>query len=339
MIRISSRPDRDQHCGFFLKEGGFEYRVEHAWAQWPAEVKGSDVLGACCDSSDNLYVTTSHSDYPICIFSPEGKFLRAVGRGLFVRPHSVFITPQNTLLCADSSAVLHAVRELDMDGKLVRTYGNPFQPSDSGYDVDAFMNAKIKGIIPPDTPYSEATEFFLQTDTIVRAAPPFNRPCHMIVAPNGEMYAADGYGNAAIHKFTPDGTLVKSWGGPGKEIGEFRLIHWVWADKYNRIWACDRENSRAYAYNSAGEILCVLDGGFRRLASCWADDENVYFAGLGGDLSILDIDSLEVVAQFGFPNTIILRCHGICGDSRGNLYITSIQGSRPTGNLFRLTRL
>ena len=339
MIRISSRPDRDRHCGFFLKEGDFEYKVEHAWAQWPAEAKGSDVLGVCCDSGDNLYVTTSHSDYPICIFSPEGEFLRTVGQGLFVRPHSVFITPQNTLLCADSSAVLHAVRELDMDGKLMRTYGNPFQPSDSGYDVDAFMNAKIKGIIPPNTPYSEATEFFLQMDTIERAAPPFNRPCHMIVAPNGEMYAADGYGNAAVHKFTPDGTLVKSWGGPGKELGKFRLIHWVWADKYNRIWACDRENSRAYAYNSAGDILCVLEGGFRRLASCWADDKNVYFAGLGGDLSILDIDSLEVVAQFGFPNTIILRCHGIGGDSSGNLYISSIQGSRPTGNLFRLTRL
>ncbi|MDR1732258.1 MAG: hypothetical protein LBR61_09240 [Synergistaceae bacterium] len=338
MLQISARADRDLHCNIFLKDGNFEYKVEHAWAQWPAEVKGSDVPGIACDEEDNLYVTTSHRDYPICIFAPDGKFLRTIGKGLFVRPHSVFVTSRKTLLCADSSAVLHAVRELDMDGNLVRNYGNPFHPSDSGYDVDAFFNAKIKGIIPPDTPYDNMTEFFLQMDTITHIAPPFNRPCHMIIAPNGEMFAADGYGNAAVHKFTPDGTLVKSWGGPGTETGKFRLVHWVWADKYNRIWVCDRENSRAYAYNTAGDIICVLQGGFRRLASCWSDDKNVYFGGLGGDLSIIDIDSLELVGQFGFPGTIILRCHGLCGDSHGNLYISSISGSRPTGNLFKFVR-
>ncbi|GHS99114.1 hypothetical protein AGMMS50276_22150 [Synergistales bacterium] len=296
------------------------------------------MLGASCDPEDNLYLTTSHKDYPICIFSPDGEFLRTIGQGLFVRPHSVFITPRRTLLCADSSAVLHAVRELDMDGKLIRNYGNPFQPSNSGCDVDAFINAKINGKIAPDTPYDGMTEFFLQMDTIECAAPPFNRPCNMIIAPNGEMFAADGYGNAAVHKFMPDGTLVKSWGGPGREIGKFRLPHWIWADKYNRLWVCDRENSRAYAYNTAGDILCVVEGGFRRLASCWTDEKNVYFGGLGGDLSIIDLDSLEVVAQFGFPDTNLLRCHGLCGDSHSNLYVTSIQGSRSTGNLFRLTR-
>ncbi len=310
MITISSRKDREKNCGFYLKDGDFEYKVEHAWVQWPAQAKGSDVPGVGCDSEDHLYVTTSHEDYPICVFAPDGSFLRTIGKGIFVRPHSVFVTKRNTLLCADSSAILHAVREIDMDGKLIRNYGNPFHPSDSGYDVDAFMNAKINGTIAPDTPYDVMTEFFLQLDTIQRVAPPFNRPCNMVVAPNGEMYAADGYGNAAVHKFTADGTLVKSWGGSGIEIGQFRLIHWVWADKYNRIWACDRENSRAYAFNTAGEIICVLQGGFRRIASCWSDDKNVYFAGLGGDLSIIDIESLEIVAQFGFPGTNTLRCHG-----------------------------
>ena len=31
--------------------------------------------------------------------------------------------------------------------------------------------------------------------------------------------ATDGYGNAAVHHFTPDGKLIKTWGGPGGTPG------------------------------------------------------------------------------------------------------------------------
>ena len=339
MLHIKSRPDRNKDCGVYLKDGDFEYKAHHSWAKWPAEVKGKDVLGVGFDTEDNMYAATSHLDYPICIFTPDGKFVRAIGQGLFDRPHSVFITPSKTILVADSGALLHAVREIDMDGKLVRNFGNPYQPSDSGFDVDAFMNAKIRGEIPPSAQYSIGYEFVLQSKTIKRAAPPFNRPCNMVIAPNGEMYAADGYGNAAVHKFSPDGTLVKTWGGPGTEVGQFALSHYVWADKYNRIWACDRENSRAFAYDTAGNIIALLEGGFRRIATCWSDDKNLYFAGLGGDLSILDIDSLEIVAQFGFDDLNLLRSHGLGGDSKGNLYLSSIAGLRPIGNLIKFERI
>ena len=339
MQHIKSRPNRNEECGVYLKDGDFKYKAQHSWVKWPPEPKGKDVLGLCCDAEDNLYATNSHLDYPICIFSPEGDFIRAIGQGLFDRPHSVFVTPDNTLLVADSGPHLHAIREIDMDGKLVRNYGNPFQPSNSGFDANAFINAKISGEIPPDAPYSIGAEFALQTKTIKRVAPPFNKPCNMVIAPNGEMFAADGYGNSAVHKFSADGTLVKSWGGPGTEIGKFALSHYVWADKYNRIWSCDRENHRAYAFDTAGDIIALVEGGFRRIVACWSDDRNVYFAEAGGALSIIDIDSLEIAAQFGFDDLNLLRCHGICGDSKGNLFISSISDARAIGNLIRFERM
>ena len=34
-------------------------------------------------------------------------------------------------------------------------------------------------------------------------------------APNGHLFISDGYGNARIHKYTPDGKLLMSWGEPG----------------------------------------------------------------------------------------------------------------------------
>jgi len=48
---------------------------------------------------------------------------------------------------------------------------------------------------------------------------PFHRCTHTALSPKGEIYVSDGYGNARIHKFTPDGRLINSWGAPGTDPG------------------------------------------------------------------------------------------------------------------------
>src|SRR5207247_2317467 len=50
---------------------------------------------------------------------------------------------------------------------------------------------------------------------------PFNRPTDVSVAPNGDVYVSDGYGNARVHRFAADGALIQSWGVPGQQPGEF----------------------------------------------------------------------------------------------------------------------
>ena len=44
---------------------------------------------------------------------------------------------------------------------------------------------------------------------------PFHRCTHTALSPKGEIYVSDGYGNARVHKFSPDGKLMMSWGESG----------------------------------------------------------------------------------------------------------------------------
>ena len=62
-------------------------------------------------------------------------------------------------------------------------------------------------------------------ETVERAAGPFNGCTNVAIAPNGDLYMADGYGNARVHCFSPDGTLRFSWGEPGTGPGQFHLPH------------------------------------------------------------------------------------------------------------------
>ena len=39
---------------------------------------------------------------------------------------------------------------------------------------------------------------------------PFNRCTHTALSPEDEIYVSDGYGNARVHKYSPDGRLLLS---------------------------------------------------------------------------------------------------------------------------------
>ena len=56
----------------------------------------------------------------------------------------------------------------------------------------------------------------------------FNAPSAVLVAPNGDIFVADGHGgntNARIVKFSQDGKFIKSWGKKGSSPGEFDTPH------------------------------------------------------------------------------------------------------------------
>src|SRR5262249_46460641 len=56
----------------------------------------------------------------------------------------------------------------------------------------------------------------------------FNQPSDVAVAPNGDIFVADGHGkdsNARIVKFSKDGRFIKAWGKKGIVPGEFDTPH------------------------------------------------------------------------------------------------------------------
>ena len=331
---IHSNPQRTRESEVIYRSGEFAYRLDAEWAKFPDYLKGAEVMGGDCDRDGNLIASTGDSRYPLVLFTPDGEFVRSFGEGLFSRAHSVFVTERNTILVADTSKTVHAVREITMEGELVRDFGELGTPSGSGINLDAFAQLKRDGKIAADTPWSDEADYYASLDTIQRAAGPFNRPCAMVVGPTGEMFAADGYGNAAVHKFAADGTFLKTWGGPGSAPGQFRLPHNVWVDRLNRVWIADRENSRVQIFDTDGELLYVADG-FYRPADVWADNDYIYVGELRGGVTIFNMD-VEIVAQLGYFGSPLLT-HGICGNKKSELFVFSIFHHKHHENVMKLT--
>ena len=154
---------------------------------------------------------------------------------------------------------------------------------------------------------------------VVRGGEPFNLPAGVAVAENGDVFVADGYANCRVHKFSADGQLLKSWGGPGAGAGQFNLPHGVWIDQDGRVLVADRENDRIQLFDQEGTHLGQWPAELIGPAVIWMDsDRNAYVAEHnGGFFSILDSDG-RPLARWGGPE--FRSCHGAAGDSDGNIY-------------------
>ena len=82
---------------------------------------------------------------------------------------------------------------------------------------------------------------------------PFHRCTHTALSPKGEIYVSDGYGNACVHKYTPDGKLIKTWGEPGTDPGQFNIVHNIATDADGYVYVADRENHRVQMFDGNGK--------------------------------------------------------------------------------------
>ncbi|MFQ5841463.1 MAG: hypothetical protein ACE5I8_03410, partial [Thermodesulfobacteriota bacterium] len=208
---------------------GFRYEVIEGWEQLPAGYVHRDVDGVAVDSRDRLYLIT-RGDARVIVYERDGTFVMSWGEDIFTpRTHGITVGPDDSVYTVDDGD--HAVRKFTQDGKEIMVIGTPGVPSDTGYD-------KKKGLA-----------------SITHGGPPFNRPTNVAIASNGELYVCDGYGNARVHRFTADGTLVQSWGEPGTGPGQFNLPHGICIAADGRVLVADRENDRIQLFGPDGEYL------------------------------------------------------------------------------------
>ena len=207
--------------------GDFVYEVIHEWGRLPAGYAFGSVPMGACDSRGRVYVF-ARGEHPVIVFDAEGNFLGSWGEEVFSRPHGILITPDDIAYCADDKD--HTVRKCTLEGRVLMTLGTKNQPSETGYDGKDWC-------------------------TIARSGPPFNRPTNLALSPTGEMYVSDGYGNARVHKFTPEGKLMFSWGEPGNGPGQFAIVHSVRTDKKGTVYVADRENSRIQVFTPEGKFI------------------------------------------------------------------------------------
>src|SRR4029077_2230699 len=86
----------------------------------------------------------------------------------------------------------------------------------------------------------------------------FNAPSDVLMAPNGDIFVADGHGektNARIVKFSKDGKFIKAWGKEGKGPGEFDEPHGLAMDSAGRLFVAARANNRIQIFDQDGKFL------------------------------------------------------------------------------------
>jgi len=301
----------------------FTYEVLVGWAQLPDGLSLGESPGVGVDSQDRVYVF-NRSEHPMIVFGPDGEFLSSWGEGMFVRPHGLHVGPDDSLYCSDD--IDHTVKKCSPEGELLMTLGTSGQPSDTGVE---------------DMDYR----------TIQDSAPPFNFPTNVALASDGSIYVSDGYGNARVHKFSPEGELLLSWGEPGSGPGQFNVPHGIAIDRQDKVYVADRENSRIQIFTSDGELLTEWTN-VARPCHIFIDDQIVFTAELGfkvglfpgdtapssdppgGRVSVFNLEG-ELQARWGngdHPDAPgdFYGPHDICTDSSGDLYVGEVTpGSSP----------
>lgn len=312
----------------------FKYAVDLNWAKWPASKQDIHVLNGQFDKKGTLYAATDNRDIPVVKFSKDGAYLGSIGEGLFKKAHSIFLTDHETILVADTALNVNVIREITLGGELVRDFGTIGLAPDSGYDPNYYNVLLSEGRLPTDEKWLKNGEKNARLDSIRRRGRNFCRPCNMIVSTSGQYFVADGYGNAAVHRFNENGEYVTAWGEPGNGLGQFRLVHDVHEDALGRLWVSDRENKRVQIFDQSGVLLAVIHGNLMRIGATWTEGVYTYVGELDGGVSIFD-QELNCLVQIGAKGSIF-HAHGITVDREGNIFLFTNKKNR--NNLIKLEK-
>ena len=284
--------------------GQFTYEVAEGWGKLPDGWTYKEVAAVGVDRRDQVYLFT-RGEHPVIVFDRDGNFLRSWGEGVFKRAHGVTMGPDDTIYLTDDGD--HTVRKCTLDGKVLLTLGIPGKPA----------------------PY--------------QGGEPFNRCTHVALSPKNEIYVSDGYGNSRVHKYSPDGKLLFSWGEPGTDPGQFNIVHNIVSDRDGYVYVADRENHRIQVFDGNGKFIdqwhnmhrpCALYMDSGRETLCYLGELGPSMAvnkdcpNLGPRLSILSKEG-KILARLGdirpgeAPGQFIAP-HGLALDSRGDLYVGEV---------------
>ncbi len=209
------------------------YRLDEGWAKLPEGRKIGAVFGMSMDRDGKslwAFDRCASPDFcadsnlaPIFKFDPTGKVVANFGAGVFASPHGLYVDRDDNVWATDfrgKNGKGHTVTKFSPDGKVLMTLG---KPGITGETQDTF-----------------------------------NAPSNVLIAPNGDIFVADGHGgdtNARIVKFSKDGKFVKTWGRKGTAPGQFDTPHMLAMDSAGRLFVADRVNSRIQIFDQDGQFL------------------------------------------------------------------------------------
>ena len=291
-----------------LGSGEHRYRVVENWAQLPEGWEFKDAAAVACDSKDRVYVF-NRGEHPMMVFDREGNFLKSWGEGSYPRAHGLHIDANDILYLTDDAG--HVVRKCTTEGKVLLELGVAGKPA-------PFMSGE-----------------------------PFHRCTHTALSPKGEIYVSDGYGNAKVHKYSPEGKRLLSWGEPGTDQGQFNVVHNIVTDAEGWVYVADRENHRVQVFDGNGKYetqwvnmhrpcalyCCRATAGtqLRFIIGELGPSMNVNrnHPNIGPRLSFVDAKG-GLIARLGGADGPGLEAgkfiapHGLAVDSRGDIYVGEV---------------
>ena len=287
-----------------LGQDVFGYEIVEDWAKLPRGWSFKEVAAVGVDGEDRVYVF-NRGAHPMIVFDRDGNFLTSWRDDLFIKPHAITMSSDGTIFCTDDGD--HTVKRFTQEGELLMTIGVPGKPA-------PFMSGK---------PFHRCTDVALDPE-------------------NGDLFISDGYGNARVHKYSPDGKLLYSWGEPGIGPGEFNNPHNICTDAAGLVYVADRESHRIQIFDAQGKYRNEWHDVHRPSALYYERGRELWYVGelgpgmphnrdypnLGPRISILDTSG-NVLTRLGdlhrgeAPGQFISP-HGIGVDSRGDIYVGEV---------------
>ena len=209
----------------------------------------SDTRSIAADGKGSILVLR-RSDPQVLIFNRAGELQDSWGEGLFLDSHNIDVDHEGFVWIGDRSGQM--IYKFTMDGQQVMALGT-------------------KGVAGNNS-----------------SPDAFNRASDVAVAPNGDIFVADGYRNNRIVHFSSEGAFIKVIGGvAGKEPGEFEEIHGVQIDSRGRLIVLDGHSNepRIQVWDQNGTFIeewpdlnLIMGSGFTMDA-----DDTVYVGDTDGE--------------------------------------------------------
>lgn len=282
----------------------FAFEAIAQWERLPEGVRLRETPGVAVDAKDCVYALTRNPESPILVFERDGSFRTTFGKGTFTnRSHGILAGPDGMIYATDDGT--STITKWSPEGELLMTIGTPNQPS-----------PRWSGL-------------------------PFSRPTQAAVSHRtGHIYISDGYANARVHKYTPDGRLVLSWGEPGIDPGQFMIPHNIAIDPAENIYVADREAHRVQVFDTEGRLQAIWNNIHRPCGLTVGPDGNIYIGELNGVGLVEDCPGYghrievfspegKLLARFGDPEEgeqpgHFIAPHGIAVDSAGDIYVGEV---------------
>jgi hypothetical protein len=301
--------------------GEHTYECLHDWAILPKTIAFGNTHGVAVDRAGNVHIkhtvhASSSSPDAICVFDPNGTFIRSWGAAHKGGAHGLTLARESGgrdefLFLANCQNGV--VQKTTLSGDLVLDL--PW-PEDSGV-------------------YNSKAEYKPTNVAVVPAAPASaseNWKRHA-----GNIFVADGYGKSWIHRYSAAGTYLSTFGGPGKERGQVSCPHGIAIDTRSaepHIIVADRSNRRIQKFSLGGRHLGFVTSELR--SPCHFDQRGqlLLVPDLEARVTLLN-EMNELVAHLGDGANFALRDkprdqfipgkfiapHSACFDKDGNIFV------------------